>query len=172
MWKSCWFRWLRLFHANCDDIYNTYKVMIFDNAQYFLLICNFIRTSTWVPVLNNIFIPICILCTQLWFMPTEYSCKWYLQNATYPWYISTSINHCCIGDITVYGIGAYCAILNGIYTPYIYWNPITPLRFVFVSFYPRPVLAFGYCRCQYLSVRVCVSIRSCPPITHHPFKLG
>ena len=42
------------------------------------------------------------------------------------------------------------------------------------KFYPRPVLAFGYCR--YLSV--CPSIRPCVnhelvrAITHHPFKLG
>ena len=43
-------------------------------------------------------------------------------------------------------------------------------------FYPRPVLAFGYCRCLRLSVCVCVRpgvnhelVRA---ITHHPFKLG
>ena len=43
-------------------------------------------------------------------------------------------------------------------------------------FYPRPVLAFGYCRCLRLSV--CPSVRPCVnhefvrAITHHPFKLG
>ena len=43
-------------------------------------------------------------------------------------------------------------------------------------FYPRPVLAFGYCRCLRLSV--CPSVRMCGnhllvrAITHHPFKLG
>ena len=43
-------------------------------------------------------------------------------------------------------------------------------------FYPRPVLAFEYCRCLRLSV--CVSVRVCGKhllvraITHHPFKLG
>ena len=43
-------------------------------------------------------------------------------------------------------------------------------------FYPRPVLAFGYCRCLRLSV--CPSVRVCGnhllvrTITHHPFKLG
>ena len=43
-------------------------------------------------------------------------------------------------------------------------------------FYPRPVLAFEYCRCLRLSV--CVSVCVCinhllvRAITHHPFKLG
>ena len=47
-------------------------------------------------------------------------------------------------------------------------------------FYPRPVLAFGYCRCLRLSV--CVSVRPSVcvcgkhllvrAITQHPFKLG
>ena len=43
-------------------------------------------------------------------------------------------------------------------------------------FYPRPVLAFGYCRCLRLSV--CVCVRPCVnyelvrAITHHPFQLG
>ena len=43
-------------------------------------------------------------------------------------------------------------------------------------FYPRPVLAFGYCRCLRLSVRspaVSPSItKFVNAITHHPFKLG
>ena len=44
-----------------------------------------------------------------------------------------------------------------------------------VFFYPRPVLAFGYCRCLRLSV--CPSVRPCNhvlvrAITHYPFKLG
>ena len=44
------------------------------------------------------------------------------------------------------------------------------------DFYPRPVLAFGYCRCLRLSV--CVSVRPCVnhelvrAITHDPFQLG
>ena len=44
------------------------------------------------------------------------------------------------------------------------------------TFYPRPVLAFGYCRCLRLSV--CPSVRVCGnhllvrAITRHPFKLG
>ena len=43
-------------------------------------------------------------------------------------------------------------------------------------FYPRPVLAFGYCRCLRLSV--CVCVRPCVnhelvrAITHDPFQLG
>ena len=46
----------------------------------------------------------------------------------------------------------------------------------FDGFYPRPVLAFGYCRCLRLSV--CVSVCVCrnhmlvSAITHHPFELG
>ena len=46
----------------------------------------------------------------------------------------------------------------------------------FDGFYPRLVLAFGYCRCLRLSV--CVSICVCGnhmlvrAITHHPFELG
>ena len=43
-------------------------------------------------------------------------------------------------------------------------------------FYPRPVLAFGYCRCLRLSVCVCVHVCGkhllVRMITHHPFKLG
>ena len=43
-------------------------------------------------------------------------------------------------------------------------------------FYPRPVLAFGYCRC--LRLCVCVCVRPCVnhelvrAITHDPFQLG
>ena len=46
-----------------------------------------------------------------------------------------------------------------------------------LSFYPRPVLAFGYCRCLRLSVCVCPSVCvSVNPelvctINHHAFKL-
>ena len=42
------------------------------------------------------------------------------------------------------------------------------------SFYPRPVLAFGYCRCLRLSVcvRPCVIHKLVRVITHHPFQLG
>ena len=45
-----------------------------------------------------------------------------------------------------------------------------------IHFYPRPALAFGYCRCLRLSV--CVSVCVCGnhmlvrAITHHPFELG
>ena len=45
-----------------------------------------------------------------------------------------------------------------------------------VIFYPRPVLAFRYCRCLHLSV--CPSVCVCGnhllvrAITHHPFKVG
>ena len=45
-----------------------------------------------------------------------------------------------------------------------------------IPFYPRPVLAFGYCRCLRLSVcpfvRVCGNHLLVRTITHHPFKLG
>ena len=40
-----------------------------------------------------------------------------------------------------------------------------------VSFYPRPVLAFGYCRCLRLSVSLSVT-KFVRAITHYPFKLG
>ena len=43
-------------------------------------------------------------------------------------------------------------------------------------FYPRPVLAFGYCRCLrvYVCVCVCVSVNHelVQAIIHQPFKLG
>ena len=45
------------------------------------------------------------------------------------------------------------------------------------DFYPRPVLAFGYCRCLHLCVCVCLSVCLCVnrefvrTITGHPFKL-
>ena len=40
------------------------------------------------------------------------------------------------------------------------------------DFYPRPVLAFGYCRC--LRVCVCLSVnhKLVRAIIHQPFKLG
>ena len=48
------------------------------------------------------------------------------------------------------------------------------------NFYPRPVLAFGYCRCLRLCVCVCVCLSVClcvnhllvRAITRDPFKLG
>ena len=49
-------------------------------------------------------------------------------------------------------------------------------HFGILTFYPRPVFTFGYCRCLRLSV--CPSVRPCGnhllvrTITHHPFKLG
>ena len=45
----------------------------------------------------------------------------------------------------------------------------------FGFYYPRPVLAFGYCRCLRPSVRPSVSpsvTKFVRAITHHPFKLG
>ena len=38
-----------------------------------------------------------------------------------------------------------------------------------VHFYPRPVFAFGYCRCLRMCVCVCPCVRT---IIHQPFKLG
>ena len=39
-------------------------------------------------------------------------------------------------------------------------------------FYPRPVLAFGYCRCLRLCVSLCVNHLLVRAITRDPFKLG
>ena len=57
-----------------------------------------------------------------------------------------------------------------------YAHILLPDKFT-ITFYPRPVLAFGYCCCLHLSVclSVCLSIKSLSVwtvITHHPFKLG
>ena len=43
-----------------------------------------------------------------------------------------------------------------------------------VPYYPRPVLAFGYCRCLrlYVCVRLCVNHKFVRAITHHTFQLG
>ena len=41
-----------------------------------------------------------------------------------------------------------------------------------VDFYPRPVLAFGYCRCLRLCVSLCVNHLLVRAITRDPFKLG
>ena len=40
-------------------------------------------------------------------------------------------------------------------------------------FYPRPVLAFGYCRCLHVCVCVCLSVNHqlVRVVTHQPFKL-
>ena len=42
-----------------------------------------------------------------------------------------------------------------------------------LDFYPRPVLAFGYCRCLRVCVCVCLSVNHqlVRAITHQPFKL-
>ena len=56
------------------------------------------------------------------------------------------------------------------------WQIFTKRNPALCDFFPRPVLAFGYCRCLRLSV--CPSVRPCVnhelvrAITHHPFKLG
>ena len=50
------------------------------------------------------------------------------------------------------------------------WIPLTKDAELW-CFYPRPVLAFGYCRCLGLSVSPSVTKFVCP-ITHYPFKLG
>ena len=41
------------------------------------------------------------------------------------------------------------------------------------AFYPRPVLAFGYCRCLRVCVCVCLSVNHqlVRAVTHQPFKL-
>ena len=45
-----------------------------------------------------------------------------------------------------------------------------------LDFYPRPVLAFGYCRCMHVCMCVCVPVsvnhELVRAIIHQPFKLG
>ena len=43
---------------------------------------------------------------------------------------------------------------------------------IFVRFYPRPVLASGYCRCLHLCVSLCANHLFVRMITQDPFKLG
>ena len=54
------------------------------------------------------------------------------------------------------------------------WRHPWPCTWIFkVNFYPRPVMAFGYCRCLRVCVRVCLSVNHqlvCA-ITHQLFKL-
>ena len=65
----------------------------------------------------------------------------------------------------------YCCMKRINFTTLLNWK-----FFFFFAFYPRPVLAFGYCRCLRLcvrpSVRVCGNHLLVCAITHHPFKLG
>ena len=51
----------------------------------------------------------------------------------------------------------------------IIWRKYTSV----VLFYPRPVLAFGYCRCLRVCVCVCLSVNHqlVRAVTHQPFKL-
>ena len=60
-------------------------------------------------------------------------------------------------------------ICNNKNTKSIYW----PNNTSSFHFYPRPVLAFGYCRCLCVCPSVCVSINPelVRAITHHTFKL-
>ena len=63
------------------------------------------------------------------------------------------------------------------------WPPraMENAQFLSANFYPRPVMAFGYCRCLRLSVCVCVCVCMCVcvsvnhqfvrTITCHPLKL-
>ena len=52
------------------------------------------------------------------------------------------------------------------------WNNL--LYKLLCNFYPRPVLASGYCRCLRVCVYVCVSVNHefVRAVTHQPFKLG
>ena len=54
------------------------------------------------------------------------------------------------------------------------WRHPWPCTWIFkVNFYPRPVMAFGYCRCLRVCVRVCLSVNHqlVRAITHQLFKL-
>ena len=56
---------------------------------------------------------------------------------------------------------------------YYRWD-ITPISSLpYTSFYPRPILAFGYCRCLRLCVYVCLCVNHefVRAITLYPFKL-
>ena len=57
------------------------------------------------------------------------------------------------------------------------WNPDVSVSHdaYVIPFYPRPVLAFGYCRCLRVCVCVCVCLsvnhQLVRAVTHQPFKL-
>ena len=50
-------------------------------------------------------------------------------------------------------VGKYCCVLFFFF-----------LSIYLIFYYPRPVMAFGYCRCLRLSVCVCVCVCVCPSI--------
>ena len=76
--------------------------------------------------------------------------------------------------ITIINTKLYCGIL--MFSLFHFDHILLSNVFVLFAFYPRPVLAFGYCRCLRLSV--CPSVRVCGnhllvrAITRHPCKLG
>ena len=53
-----------------------------------------------------------------------------------------------------------------------HYDSLAPGKFG-CNFYPRPVLAFGYCRCLRVCVCVCLSVNHhlVRAVTHQPFKL-
>ena len=53
-----------------------------------------------------------------------------------------------------------------------FYEKIHKKLFFKYNFYPRPVLAFGYCRCLRLCVSLCVNHLLVHVITRDPFKLG
>ena len=74
---------------------------------------------------------------------------------------------------------AWCCLITSHYLSQCWPRSMSPygvnkLQWVntFLYFYPRPILAFGYCRCLHLSVCMCGNHNVVRTITHHPFKLG
>ena len=92
---------------------------------------------------------------------------------SYVWFVffSDFINHMfdASSSLTLWMICLMC-LPFWFYKSYVWCDILSDF------YYPRPVLAFGYC--CYLHLSVCVCVRSCVnhelfrAITHHPFQLG
>ena len=86
------------------------------------------------------------------------------------------LNHCWPRSPTPYVITRPQWVKWSYCKPLLVMTIIRMFMSMTIHFYPRPVLAFGYCRCLHLCVCVCVCLSVnhlliCA-ITWDPFKLG